>query len=184
MCAGRRLAHRLQSLPGMNAGTGVVSIFLALGALVISAVSSKTADARPSYSNLHAFKATAIAASATTATPAIAPASTDTVAPIAESTANTPVVVAAATDAERISPPRLLENRGLRRLKKAETSPAMLQAATHIVRKHYAKPVGTEITVEIEGKQVTARIERHFHPEGGPVKPWGFHPGVSLFVLR
>lgn len=167
----------------MNAGTGVVSIFLALGALVISAVSSKTADARPSYSNLHAFKATAIAAPAT-ATPAVAAVSTSAVAPTTDSAeAKAPVAVAPA-EAERISPPRLLENRGLRRLKKAETSPAMLQAAARIVRKHYAKPVGTEITVEIEGKLVTARIERHFHPEGGPVKPWGFHPGVSLFVLR
>lgn len=172
----------------MNAGTGVVSIVLALGALVISAVSSKTADARPSYSNLHAFKAPAITAPATTATTAttpVVPASTDTVAPVTDSATKAPVsVAAAADDAERISPPRLLENRGLRRLKKAETSPAMLQAAARIVRRHYAKPVGTEITVEIEGKLVTARIERHFHPEGGPVKPWGFHPGVSLFVLR
>jgi hypothetical protein len=169
----------------MNAGTGVVSIFLALGALVISAVSSKTADARPSYSNLHAFKATAITAPATTATtPLVAPTSTVTTVAAPETVPSAPVVVAAAVDAERIAPPRLLQNRGLRRLKKAETSPAMLQAAARIVRRHYAKPVGTEITVEIEGKQVTARIERHFHPEGGPVKPWGFHPGVSLFVLR
>jgi hypothetical protein len=168
----------------MNAGTGVVSIFLALGALVISAVSSKTADARPSYGNLHAFKAAAIAAPATPATTPVAPVSTATVAPTTESAAKAPVTVAAAADVERISPPHLLENRGLRRLKKAETSPAMLLAAARIVRKHYAKPVGTEITVEIEGKQVTARIERHFHPEGGPVKPWGFHPGVSLFIAR
>ncbi|HEX2877718.1 MAG TPA: hypothetical protein VHP33_40995 [Polyangiaceae bacterium] len=170
----------------MNAGTGVVSIFLALGALVISAVSSKTADARPSYSNLHAFKATAITApTATTATtPAVAPAATSTLVTAPEAAPSAPVAAAASVDAERITPPRLLQNRGLRRLKKAETSSAMLQAAARIVRRHYAKPVGTEITVEIEGKQVTARIERHFHPEGGPVKPWGFHPGVSLFVAR
>lgn len=165
----------------MNAGTGVVSIFLALGALVISAVSSKTADARPSYSNLHAFKATAVASPAAM-TPAAAPASTAVVATAEK--ASSRVGATAAPAAERISPPHLLENRGLRRLKKAETSPAMLQEAARIVRKHYAKPVGTEITVEIEGKQVTARIERHFHPEGGPVKPWGFHPGVSLFIAR
>jgi len=60
----------------------------------------------------------------------------------------------------------------------------MLTVAAKIVRKHYAKPVGTKIEVEVDGKRVIARIERHFHPEGGAVKPWGFHPGVSLFARR
>lgn len=162
----------------MNAGTGVVSIFLALGALVVSAVNSKTADARPSYSNLHAYKAPASAAHA-------AVTATTTVVATPETSPSSPIVTTSVTaPAERVSPPRLLENRGLRRLKKAETSPAMLQEAARLVRKYHAKPVGTEITVDIEGKLVTARIERHFHPEGGPVKPWGFHPGVSLFVTR
>jgi hypothetical protein len=156
----------------MNTGTGVLSIVLALGALLVSASNSKSAEARPSYTNLKAFKTMATATQAAVPTPSQAVANP------------APVAVAAQAPAERITPPHLLENRGLRRLKKAETSPAMLQAAARIVRRHYAKPVGTEITVEIEGKQVTARIERHFHPEGGPVKPWGFHPGVSLFIAR
>lgn len=95
-----------------------------------------------------------------------------------------PFPAAAASSVERIAPPHLLENRGLRRLKKAETSPAMLQLAASIVKRHYAKATGTEITVDVEGKQIVARIERHFHPEGGVVKPWGFHPGVSLFIKR
>jgi hypothetical protein len=144
---------------------------LALGALLVSAANSKSAEARPSHTNLRAFKAS----TTVTATQAALPALADEPAPVA---------VAVAAPAELITPPHLLENRGLRRLKKAETSPAMLVAAAQIVKKHYAKPVGTEITVQIEGKQVTARIERHFHPEGGPVKPWGFHPGVSLFIAR
>lgn len=147
---------------------------LALGALLVNAVNSKTAEARPSYANLHAFKAS----TTLTAMQAVAPTASRDAAPAAA------VVVAAQAPAERISPPRLLQNRGLRRLKKAETSPAMLQAAAQIVRKHYAKPVDTEITVEVEGKLIIARIERHFHPEGGPVKPWGFHAGVSLFIAR
>jgi len=157
----------------MNTGTGVVSTLLALGALLVGAVNSKTAEARPSYTTLHAFKAPGVATTASVAV-AVAPSLPR------PSTA----AVEATAPAERISPPHLLENRGLRRLKKAETSPAMLQLAAQLVRKHYAKPVGTEVTVEIEGKQVIARIERHFHPEGGPVKPWGFHPGVSLFIAR
>jgi hypothetical protein len=159
----------------MNTGTGVVSIVLALGALLVSAVNSKTAEARPSYTNLHAFKAV----TTLTATKAVASARANDATPT-----DAPVVIAAQAPAERISPPHLLENRGLRRLKKAETSPAMLRFAADIVKRHYAKPVGTEITVDVEGRQVIARIERHFHPEGGLVKPWGFHPGVSLFIKR
>ncbi|MES1186973.1 MAG: hypothetical protein ABUL60_24375 [Myxococcales bacterium] len=162
----------------MNTGTGVLSVFLALGALIVSAANSKTAEARPSYTNLHAFRA------ASTNDVAVAT-STTPVAAIPTPVVTIPTPVAAmTTPVERISPPHLLENRGLRRLKKAETSPAMLQLAASIVKRHYAKPVGTEITVEVEGKQVVARIERHFHPEGGRVKPWGFHPGVSLFIAR
>jgi hypothetical protein len=44
--------------------------------------------------------------------------------------------------------------------------------------------VGTQIEVEIAGKQYVARIQRHFHPEGGAIKPWGHHRGVSLLVAR
>jgi hypothetical protein len=126
-------------------------------------------------SNLRAFKAPATAPSAS-----VAPSAT-----VVETTSSRQeAAVDAPADAERITPPHALENRGLRRMQKSEISPAMLQMAAHIVHKHYAKPVGTEVTVDVEGKQVIARIERHFHPEGGPVKPWGYHPGVSLFIAR
>lgn len=72
----------------------------------------------------------------------------------------------------------------LRRMRKAEISPAMLEVAARVVRQNYAKPVGTQVELEVDGKHVYARIERHYHPEGGPVKPWGCHPGVSLFCER
>ena len=61
---------------------------------------------------------------------------------------------------------------------------AMLQVAARVVKQHYAKPVGTQIEVDVDGHHLYARIERHYHPEGGPVKPWGYHPGVSLFCER
>ena len=61
---------------------------------------------------------------------------------------------------------------------------AMMHAAAQVVRQYYAKPVGTNVDIQVEGKHFVARIERHYHPEGGPIKPWGFHPGVSLFALR
>ena len=158
----------------MHTGTGVLGILLALGALLVSSTNTKNAEARPSYTNLRAFKTPSVAGPLA----APAPVATD------ETTPSPEPVAAAAASAERITPPHLLENHHLRRMQKAEISSAMLQMAAQIVRKHYAKPVGTEVTVEVDGKQVIARIERHFHPEGGPVKPWGFHPGVSLFIAR
>jgi hypothetical protein len=158
----------------MNTRKGIWSIVLALGALIVSASNSKNAEARPSYSRLPAHRAPTSAV----VVPVGAPAVVDALPSPA------PVASVVSTPAERISPPHLLENRGLRRLKKAETSPAMLLVAADIVKRHYAKPLGTEITVDVDGTQVVARIERHFHPEGGAVKPWGFHPGVSLFIKR
>jgi len=153
----------------MNKGTGVLGIFLAVGGLLVSASNSKTAEARPSITNLRAFT--------TPPTTLAAPVSVGT-------TPSGHAVVATPVEGEQEGQPHLLENRKLRRMQKSEISPAMSQMAAQIVRKHYAKPVGTEIAIEVGGKQVIARIERHFHPEGGPLKPWGFHPGVSLFVLR
>jgi hypothetical protein len=171
---GAGLAHGLQSLGGMNTGTGVLSIVLAMGALLVTASNSKSAEARSSYSSLKAFRPQ----TTLTALQGVAPV------PANDAVSSAAPIAVATPAPERISPPHLLENRGLRRLRKAETSPAMLTAAAQIVRRHYSKPVGTEITVEVEGQQVIARIERHFHPEGGSAKPWGFHPGVSLFIER
>lgn len=77
-----------------------------------------------------------------------------------------------------------MENPNLRRMQKEEITKGMLELAAKFVREHHAKPVGTLVEVDVDGKHVVARIERHFHPEGGPVKPWGFHPGISLFAPR
>jgi hypothetical protein len=93
-----------------------------------------------------------------------------------------PIVVS-----EVVTPPSpipYLENPKLRRLQKREVSARMLQESARIVRKYYAARVGTQVEVDVDGQRVVARLERHFHPQGGPVKPWGFHAGVSLFVYR
>ena len=74
--------------------------------------------------------------------------------------------------------------RGLRRLLASEVSPEMLVIARRIVREHHRARPGTEIVFESGGQHYVARIERHYHPEGGPVKPWGYHPGVSLLKAR
>lgn len=149
---------------------------LALGALLVSSANSKTAEARSSLELKTAKVETA--PSASNVLVSREPAIVDRVSPAPE-----PVAKAV----EIITPPPAdlrLEDPKLRRMRNEEITKNMLEAAARIVHKYHAKPVGTRIEVEVDGKRVVARIERHFHPEGGPVKPWGFHPGVSLFAWR
>lgn len=71
----------------------------------------------------------------------------------------------------------------LRRIKQSEVTPAITKKAMEI-RDQYARPAnyGMEIPFEADGKQYVARIEQHYHPPGGPMKPWGYHAGVSIFA--
>lgn len=74
--------------------------------------------------------------------------------------------------------------RRLRRLKRAEIDTEMMLASADVIKQHYTDRVGTEVELAVRGKQYVARVERHYHPPGGEIKPWGYHPGVSLFVER
>jgi len=160
----------------MRTKTGVVGICLmVLGALVFSSTNPKTAEA-------HSNTSKPVVASEVEQPPSSI--SSDATATIAVLPLPIPL---AKTPVEIVTPPAAdlnLEDPKLRRMQPREISRGMLDLAAKIVRKHYAKPVGTQIEVEVDGKRVIARIERHFHPEGGAVKPWGFHPGVSLFARR
>jgi hypothetical protein len=72
----------------------------------------------------------------------------------------------------------------LRRLSATEV-PVPMRAGLHtILRQNRDKKVGALIPTIFEGKEYIARIETHYHPEGGPVRPWGHHRGISLFVER
>lgn len=148
---------------------------MAIGVLIASSASTKSAEAHSSVS-----KPLAISQAE--------PKMTISSSSVALGVTALPQLPAPSTVAvEIITPPPAdlnLENPKQRRMQKAEITKGMLETAAKIVRKHYAKPVGTQIEVDVDGKHIIARIERHFHPEGGAVKPWGFHPGVSLFVLR
>ena len=162
----------------MRTKTGLLGICLALGALLASSANTKTAEARSSLQK----PTTSVESQATR--PELSPSST-----LAAATA-APAVQASepfTAPLEVVTPPPAdlnLEDPKLRRMRNEEISKGMLEAAARIVRKYHGKPVGTRIEVEVAGTRVIARIERHFHPEGGPVKPWGFHPGVSLFARR
>lgn len=151
----------------MNTSTGLIGIFLALGALAVSSAHSKTAEAHSGAQP--AFVSVSAAASVALNTVAAKiPAAPE---PMSE--------LSFAALAPTLEPPRTL-----RRMDTRELTPAMMQAAAEVVRQHYANPVGTNVDIHVAGKHFVARIERHYHPEGGPIKPWGFHPGVSLFAIR
>lgn len=68
----------------------------------------------------------------------------------------------------------------LRRLAQAEVTPELAAFAKQILREHRMDAFGTEVPLASAGKQYVARIEQHYHAPGGPIMPWGYHPGVSL----
>ena len=53
--------------------------------------------------------------------------------------------------------------------------------AREILREHASDPTGTIVPFHYQNALYAGIIEQHYHPPGGPVKPWGRHPGVSLF---
>jgi len=163
----------------MRIGTGIGGVVVTLAALLVSSANSKTAAARGGdVRPVAAVSATPVAAATLpVAAPAVASAPETAPSPAA----STPSIV---LTGERVTSPTLMPNGPVRRMTAAETTPVMIHLASEIVRKYYAKPVGTIVEAHVAGQRVVAVVERHFHPEGGPVKPWGFHPGVSLFVAR
>ena len=60
--------------------------------------------------------------------------------------------------------------------------PAVSAKAKEILLAHWRDPFGTEIPFSIADQNYVARIEQHYHEPGGPMKPWGYHAGVSMFM--
>jgi hypothetical protein len=163
----------------MRVKSGVVGLSLMmLSALVASSANTRTAEARSSAVTELDARVSATLAHSRASLPADAS---------ARAGAEPSALRLEPVPHEVVTPPPAdlrLENPKLRRMQKGEITPAMLTLAGSLVRRYHTKPVGTQVEVDVGGKRVIARIERHFHPEGGPVKPWGYHPGVSLFVAR
>lgn len=74
--------------------------------------------------------------------------------------------------------------RALQRLPQRNVTTAVARQARRIIQAHGKDPFGTEIPFEADGKSYVARIEQHYHPPGGEKRPWGPHPGVSVFVTN
>jgi peptidoglycan L-alanyl-D-glutamate endopeptidase CwlK len=71
----------------------------------------------------------------------------------------------------------------LRRLSNSEVTPEISKQARTIINEHHRDAFGTQVPFKADGRDYIARIEEHFHPPGGPIKPWGHHPGVSVFAV-
>jgi peptidoglycan hydrolase-like protein with peptidoglycan-binding domain len=69
-----------------------------------------------------------------------------------------------------------------RRLRDAEVTPALAAEAKRLLALHHAEPYCSEYPFEVDGRRYLARLEQHYHEPGGPLRPWGYHPGISLFV--
>lgn len=91
-------------------------------------------------------------------------------------------------DADAIVGPRTFQTanklgmRVPRRLQNNELTPALIAQARIILAAHHQDPFGTEVPFDIDGIRYIGRIEQHYHQPGGPLKPWGYHVGVSLFI--
>lgn len=79
--------------------------------------------------------------------------------------------------------PAVQAKRHLRRVRHEELTSELMTASAELLKQHHTDRLGSEIELGVSGRRYVARIERHFHPEGGNAKPWGYHPGVSLFVV-
>lgn len=60
---------------------------------------------------------------------------------------------------------------------------AIVTAAKEALGMLFPQPLGAERIVDIGGRQYACVLERHYHPPGGPAKPWGPHKGISMFEI-
>ena len=69
-----------------------------------------------------------------------------------------------------------------RRMRDPEVSLAARKQAKAILDAHWREPLGSEFPFDDAGRSIIARLEQHYHEPGGPLRPWGYHTGVSLFI--
>jgi hypothetical protein len=70
-----------------------------------------------------------------------------------------------------------------RRMQPDEVTTAHGLEAKRILKSTYDLPMGSEIPFEVEGKDYMAKIEWHWHEPHVHPLPWGWHRGVSLYVM-
>jgi hypothetical protein len=70
----------------------------------------------------------------------------------------------------------------LRRVRDHELTNTLIQQAKAILAAHHSEPFGNQYPFVVGDRRYFGRLEQHYHPPGGPQKPWGYHTGISLFV--
>lgn len=70
---------------------------------------------------------------------------------------------------------------GLLRILNSQVTPAITAAAVQILEQDWRRDVGLEVPFEADGADWVGRIELHYHPYNGTMRPWGYHHGVSVF---
>jgi hypothetical protein len=73
--------------------------------------------------------------------------------------------------------------RTLRRLRNSEVTPAISAEAVRILHTYRPMPIGFQVPFTADGREYVGRIELHYHPPGGPMRPWGPHKGVSVLAV-
>lgn len=71
-----------------------------------------------------------------------------------------------------------------RRMRANEVTTAHGLEATRILKSTYHLPMGSEIPYELDGAPFMAKIELHWHEPHVHPLPWGWHRGISLYVLE
>lgn len=74
--------------------------------------------------------------------------------------------------------------RVVRRMKAKEVTTAHGLEATRILKSTYHLPMGSEIPYELDGAPFVAKIELHWHEPHVHPLPWGWHRGISLYVVE
>ncbi|HZU99433.1 MAG TPA: peptidoglycan-binding domain-containing protein, partial [Planctomycetota bacterium] len=72
---------------------------------------------------------------------------------------------------------------GLVRISQSQVTPQITAAAVAILNAHWSENIGTEYPFTANGAAYVGRIELHYHPFGGSLKPWGYHHGVSVYAV-
>lgn len=72
---------------------------------------------------------------------------------------------------------------GLLRILDSQVTPAIAAAAEQILQQDWRRDIGFEAPFEADGLPWVGRVELHFHPVNGTMKPWGYHHGVSVYCL-
>ena len=89
----------------------------------------------------------------------------------------------ASKQADALTAPKLTFE--LRRIQRHELSQKLIDQAVNVLNETRGKPLGAEVSFELDGKGYVGRTELHYREPGdSSSKPTGFHRGVSMFVAE